>query len=126
MERLREILELIEIAGGMSMLVGAFVLPAFPLFLNPRFDPDWKTRRWTKLEAETLPLFPFLRASLYVPAVCSRFCARRLFGAVEGERYDFRGRAGTLLYVLCMVELVAGVGGGVVGVIARYTLKLLD
>lgn len=119
-------LEIIQVAGFIGVWTAVLLWPVFLLFLNPRFDPDWKHRRWTAFEAEALPLFAVFRMSLYVPAVCSRFCARRLFGEVEGERYDFRGRAGPVLYVLCMVEAIAGLGGGVVGVLAHYTLKLMQ
>jgi len=119
-------LEALRIGGFVGVWLAILIWPILLLYLNPRFDPDWKHKRWTELEATVLPMFSVFRMSLYVPAVCSRFCARRLFGAVEGERYDFRGRAGPLLYVLCMVELVAGVGGGTVGSLAHYALKLLD
>ena len=111
-------------AGVVFGLVALLLWPLFILFLNPRFDPDWKHRRWTAFETEALPLFAVFRLSLYVPAVCSDLCARRLFGQVDGASYDFRGRAGPVLYTLCMIEMLS-IAGAVAGAIAHNVIKAL-
>lgn len=113
-------------AAGTAAVMSALALwPVFLIFLNPKFDPDWKDRRWTPFEREALPFFGVFRIALYVPAVTSRFCARRLFGAEEGESYDFRGRAGPVLYAFCMAEMLLICGGMVLALTAYYGLKLI-
>ncbi len=120
-----QLLKIAVAAGTLSVFVALALWPVFLIFLNPKFDPDWKDRRWTPFEREALPFFGVFRIALYVPAVASRFCARRLFGVPEGERYDFRGRAGPVLYALCMVEMILMYGGLSISLVAYYWLKLI-
>lgn len=120
-------LEGIRIAGGLAGLIGAFVLmPILTFFLTRRFDPDWIERRWTPFEREAIafPIFPLLRMSLYAPAVCWRFSARRTFGA-DAEHYDFRGRAGPVLHLLSLMYMIC-LGMAVIAAIVHQILKLVD
>jgi hypothetical protein len=95
------------------------MLLALPL--KRRFDADWK-----KLAPDTGgPLLRRYHLTLrYMVAVVSRRAARNTF---PDETYDFRGRVGPLLYLLCWVStgtacvaLTLMVGGFIIEVLAGH------